>query len=276
MASPCEVLVDPADHAQAAELLRIAREEAWRIERTFSRYRGDSVVAAIHAARGQHLEVDAETADLLDFADQCYRLSDGRFDITSGVLREVWRFDGSDRIPTREAVARILPRVGWEKVLWRRPRLRLPEGMEIDLGGIAKEYAVDRCAALLGAVTPSGYLVNFGGDLRAGGRRTENLPWTVGVERPDVERAAGGTLRIRTGACATSGDTRRYHLAQGVRYSHILNPLTGWPVEGAPRSVTVLADTCTEAGMLATFAQLQGPNAGTFLEEQGLKHWCQW
>ena len=172
---PCELLVDGGDTAHAVELAELAARESWRIEQRFSRYRTDSVVAAIHAAHGRPVVVDDETADLLDYAAECHAISDGRFDITSGVLRHAWTFDGGSRVPEPEALRALLARVGWPRVGWRRPELMLPDGMELDFGGIGKEYAVDRVAAVVEARARHPFLVNFGGDLytpgqRAGGR----------------------------------------------------------------------------------------------------------
>ena len=167
----------------------------------------------------------------------------------------------------------LLPLVGWSRVTWKRPALTLPPGMEIDLGGIGKEYAVDRVAELLSARTTAAVLVNFGGDLRAVGTRRAGTGWEVGVERPGAEDSAALGLRLETGALATSGDARRFLLKDGVRYGHILDPRTGWPVGGAPRAVTVLGDTCLEAGLLATLALLHGAGAEAFLAAEGVRHW---
>jgi thiamine biosynthesis lipoprotein len=147
--------------------------------------------------------------------------------------------------------------------------------MEIDLGGVGKEYAVDRCVEALRAVLGSAGLVNFGGDLAVTRAPRERHAWRVGIEPVSADEHRGGpVLEIRTGALATSGDSRRFLLRDGVRYGHILDPHSGWPVEGAPRSVTVAADTCTQAGMLSTLAMLEGYNAEAFLDAEGLKHWC--
>jgi FAD:protein FMN transferase len=273
MASPCELLVDGGDEALARELLHVARSEAQRIEHKFSRYRDDSVIGRLHAARGTPTEVDEETALLLDFAAHCHTLSDGLFDVTSGVLRAAWRFDGSDHLPEPARVDALRSRVGWPRVNWQRPWLTLPEGMEIDFGGIGKEYAVDRVLALLRARTALPLLVNFGGDLVVSGPRANGSRWQVGIERPDVQGHAAGLLSIEAGGLATSGDARRYLLKDGVRYGHVLDPRSGWPVQGAPRSVTVAAPTCTEAGLLATLALLQGPQAEAWLQAQQMPHW---
>jgi len=277
MAGPCEVLLDVDGRGEALSMGELVAGEALRIERLLSRYRDDNVIHLVNHAEGRPVLVDDETAGLLDFADRCFILSEGRFDVTSGVLRRLWRFDGSDRVPSRAAVKALLPLIGWDKVTWRRPELTLSAGMEIDLGGLGKEYAVDRAAQLLSLRTRAAALVNFGGDLRALGRRRDGRPWRVGVEAPlndgGQQATAALDIELEEGALATSGDSRRFLLKGGVRYPHILNPRLGWPVMDAPRSVTVLADACTEAGLLATLAMLQGRGARAFLEEQGVQHW---
>ena len=272
MASPCEVLVYTKERAEALQLGELAANEAWRVERKYSRYRDDSVVAWIHRRRGQVSVLDPETASLMDFAQQCFEMSGGVFDITSGILRHAWRFDGSDRVPGPEVVEQLLPLIGFGKLQWRSPGLLLPQGMELDFGGIGKEYAVDRAYDLLAARCTEPFLVNFGGDLRAN-RRPPRGPWQVGIERPDTDRLAAMLLELEHGALATSGDSRRFILKDGVRYGHILDPRTGWPVADAPRSVTVAASSCTEAGLLATLAMLEGAGARAFLENQGVRHW---
>jgi FAD:protein FMN transferase len=273
MASPCEVLLPSMPLHAALAWGKVVAHEVWRIERKFSRYRDDSVTAWIHRNRGAAIDVDPETASLMDFASQCFELSEGLFDITSGVLRRAWTFDGSGRIPDACLIEHLLPLVGFEKLQWRSPRLLLPEGMELDFGGVGKEYAVDRAYFKLAAArarTP--FLINLGGDLRAN-RPPSHGPWQIGVERPGTEREATMLLELEQGALATSGDSRRYLLRDGIRYSHILNPLTGWPNTESPRSITVAASTCTEAGLPSTVAMLHGAGAGAYLDEQGVRYW---
>lgn len=273
MASPCEVLVDVDRRRDADLLVRIARTEARRLERKFSRYRADSVVAEILAAGGRAFEPDPETARLLDYADACHRLSGGRFDVTSGVLRRAWRFDGGEAIPDERGIAAALAHVGWERLRWEGGVLELPAGMELDFGGLAKEYAVDHALGLMRERTGAACLVNFGGDLAASGLRREGAPWIVGVDDPErTGEAALWRVEMATGGLATSGDARRFVRVRGRRLGHILDTRTGWPVEAAPRAVTVLSTTCIEAGTLATVAMLHGPGARAFLEQQGVTH----
>jgi thiamine biosynthesis lipoprotein len=272
MAGPCEILVDTDDREDARAAARIAQAEAQRVERTFSRYRTDNIVHRINGAGGRPVVVDEETAQLIDYAAACHEMSDGMFDITSGVLRRVWRFDGGDRVPSEAAVREVLAQVGWGRVIWKDRTLTMPAGMEIDLGGVGKEYAVDRAASLVAAAIGAPFLVNFGGDLCASGPRRGGRAWGVGLDDP--ERTGQGALYridLPRGGLATSGDARRFVLHQGRRLGHILNPKTGWPIEGAPRSVTVVAATCVEAGTLSTLAYLKGAGARAFLEEQGVQ-----
>ena len=272
MACPCEALIDTPDQAFAARAAAAVAEEAWRVEHKFSRYRDDNQVHAINHAGGKPVAVDEETARLLDYATDCWELSDGLFDITSGVLRQVWKFDGSDRLPTPQAVREVVRRVGWDKVEWESPIIRLKPGMEIDFGGIGKEYAVDRAAQAGFEAGGAPLLVNFGGDIFATGPRRDGSAWNVAIESVS---AGGATPRIelRRGGVTTSGDARRFLLKDGVRYGHILDPRTGWPVKDAPRSVTVLESSCTQAGLLSTLAILQGKGAEKFLEDEGVTHW---
>src|SRR5258706_330456 len=146
MAPPPAVLLDTEDPILADRALRLAEEEAARVEAKFSRYLSGNIVHLINHAGGRAVEVDDETAHLLDYAASVHEMSSGLFDITSGVLRRVWKFDGGDQVPTEAAVLDVLRHVGWYRVTWNNPVLTLPEGMELDLGGIGKEYAVDRAA----------------------------------------------------------------------------------------------------------------------------------
>jgi thiamine biosynthesis lipoprotein len=272
MASPCEVLLTEDYRADAVDIARVIATEAWRIERKYSRYREDSVLSSLHRSRGSRVEVDDETAALLNFAQHCFEISDGMFDITSGVLRAAWQFDGSDRLPQPTAIERLLGSIGFQKLQWHPPVLLLPRDMELDFGGFGKEYAVDRAYDGLAGLHGGSFLLNFGGDLRAN-RAPPAGAWNVAIERPDTDREPSMLLRLEHGALATSGDSHRYLMRDGVRYGHVLDPHSGWPVVAAPRSVTVAASSCTEAGLLSTLALLKGPDAEVFLSESGCRHW---
>lgn len=267
MASPCEVLVDGASAETIGELAHLAAAEVRRIESHWSRYRDDNIVHAINTAGGRPVKVDDETARFLDYAQQLHALSEGLFDVTSGVLRRVWRFDGSDRVPDERQIAAVLPLVGWQHVRWTAPWLRMPAGMEIDFGGIGKEYAVDRALTLIAVQTQLPVLVNCGGDLAVNGPRRNGSAWQVGIEIPGRERTP--VVPLGRGAIASSGDAHRFLLKDGIRYPHVLDPRTGRAVTGGPRTVTVRAATCTEAGVLSTLAMLHGAQAEDYLRACG-------
>lgn len=278
MASPCQVLVDAPsanmeDEAKIHFAIKQVQLEAIRIEQKFSRYIDGNTMSAINGSCGETIQLDEETSKLMDFAFQCYELSDGLFDVTSGVLRKVWKFDGSDNIPMESKIQDLLPFIGLNKLEWDNPKLTLPKNMELDFGGIGKEYAVDRCLQIATQHCSFPVLINFGGDLAANGTRSNGQPWQVGIE--SVGGGKPAALSLKKGAMATSGDARRYLLKDGVRYSHILNPKTGHSIIDAPSSVTVTAPTCIQAGLMSTLALLQGKHAEAFLKAQEIQYWIQ-
>ena len=175
MGSPCAVFCETSDTRLADRIAEFARTEAARIDRKFSRYRDDSVVHALHAGRGRPFEVDAETARLIEFGAALWRLSDGRFDLTSGVLRHAWRFEEGVCAADTSKIQGLLGRIGWQRVRWEPPFITLPEGMELDFGGFGKEYAADRAATLLQQHDVRHGMVNLGGDIRLIGPRPERV-----------------------------------------------------------------------------------------------------
>lgn len=275
MGSPCELLCEEESEGGARTIAMLVADEAWRVEDKFSRYLSGNIVGQINTAAGAPVEVDSETARLIEFSQQLHTMSDGRFDITSGVLRQAWTFDGSDRVPNANIVSDILANVGWHNVDWDGAAIRLPAGMEIDFGGVGKEYAVDRAAGLVRERHESPCLVNFGGDLAVTEPPASRPAWQIGIESLQGEsEGPERVINLATGALATSGDARRFLQKDGGRFGHIIDPTTGWPVKDAPRSVTVAADTCVQAGMLSTLAMLKGADAEDFLADQGVDFWC--
>ena len=268
MASPCEMVLEGRNEEALGRAAEAAIAEVRRFEAKFSRYLPDSVVSLINAGAGnQSIEVDAETASLLDFAAQLWSISDGAFDPTSGVLRRVWDFRKA-RVPSQEELDAILPLIGWQHVEREGNRVRLPRaGMELDFGGFGKEYAVDRAAAILQEHEVQHALVNLGGDIHALG---EGEPWQIAIERPRPNGEGPlATISLSRGGLATSGDYERYFEQDGKRYCHILDPRTGWPVAHW-QSVTVVAANTTAAGAMATVAMLK-VDGDEWLRQQGAK-----
>ncbi len=273
MASRCEVRLFAPDAGTARRWADAAIAEVRRIEAKYSRYRDDSVTTAINrAAGGDAVTVDAETAGLLDFGAALHASSDGRFDLTSGVLRRVWDFK-AQRLPAPEQVTALLPLIGWPQVEWKAGAVRLPRpGMEIDFGGIGKEYAADRAGALLLEQGARHGLVNLGGDVRVIGPVADGTPWRIAIQHPRGRPGeALARLDVAAGALATSGDYERYLVADGRRYCHLLDPRSGWPV-GAWQSVSVVAPLAVAAGACATVAMLDDVDGAlAFLREQGVR-----
>lgn len=263
MACDNEVLVHAPDRAGVVRAVEAAIAEVKRIEAKYSRYREDSVVSQINRAAGLHpVAVDAETQNLLAYADACYIQSDGLFDITSGVLRHAWNFRGGT-LPTAAAIEQLLPRIGWHRVERHDGEVFLRStGMELDFGGFGKEYAVDRACEVLHAHKVNHALANLGGDLRATGPQPDGSAWRVGIRHPRRDGELLARVDLPGGALATSGDYERFMIVDGVRYAHILNPRTGWPVANTYQSVSTRAEACLLAGSATTIALLKGETEG--------------
>ncbi len=275
MAAPCCVLLDTQNWALAEPAFAQVVAQARQFELKYSRYISSSVISAINNSQGQPVAIDAQTYQLFKFADTMYQLSDGLFDVTTGVLRTIWQFNGAQSaIPKPAQIKAIKALIGWNKVQLTPSHITLPAGMQIDLGGIGKEYAVDAAIALLAKLLPDvAALVNYGGDVCAHGVRQDGQPWQVGVVDPLQPEQALFTIPLAQGALASSGDSHRYLVHKGVRYSHLLNPLTAWPISQIARAITVQAPTCVMAGMLSSIALLHGANCRAFITSQQVPFW---
>ena len=260
--------VDDRGRERAERVARAVENEARRIEAKFSRFRESSVVSEINRNAGRTpVAVDAETETLVQTALDLGRLTDGRFDPTVGVLRRAWDFK-SGRVPDAREIEALLPLVDAAAISVRNGTVFLRRaGMEIDLGGVGKEYAVDRAACLLREEDVRSAVVCFAGDVRTVGSRGDGIPWKIGVADPrDRARCRFSVRPLADAGVATSGDYERGFVRDGVRYHHILDARTGWPARGVS-SVTVIAATAFRAGCYATAAFLLGPVEGLALLE---------
>jgi thiamine biosynthesis lipoprotein len=260
--------------AEDLELFAAAAErETRRIEARYSRYRGDSELARINkvAATGGVIDIDAETAGLIAYAKACFAKSDGAFDITSGRLRAVWDFSVA-RLPDQRSIDAALPFIGLDNLVLANHRLHFcRRGMELDFGGLGKEYAADRAAEVCADLGGRHGFIDLGGDIRVIGPQPDGLPWRIGIRHPrDADRLAA-EIALLSGALATSGDYERFIEVDGRRYCHILDPKTGWPAEGLS-SVTVISDRCLVAGSLSTAAMLKGRAGAAWLHGLGVRH----
>lgn len=275
MGSPCEIQLYAASQSRALQVAQAARAAIEQLERRYSRYRPDSLLSAINraAAKAETVEIDAETASLLDYADVCFVESDGLFDITSGILRKAWRFDG-DALPAQTRIDALLPYVGWKKIQRQPGKLIFTvPGQELDFGGIVKEYAADRAATLCLERGITSGAVNLGGDIRLIGPHPDGSPWRIGIRDP-FDRGKNVThLELFAGGLASSGDYERCIQVGDRRYGHILNPKTGWPVYGYA-AVTVIAELCVLAGSAATIALLKERECLPWLDTLGLSYFA--
>jgi len=252
---------------------RDGRAEVRRIEARYSRYRADSELTRINlvAAAGGATDVDPETAGLVAYAKACFQSSAGAFDITSGLLRQAWDFSKA-RLPQQREIDALLPRIGLDKVSLSDGRLSFAQaGMELDLGGLGKEYAADRAAEVCSEMEARHGFVDLGGDIRVIGTQPDGQPWRIGIRDPRDGEAVVAEVALHGGALVTSGDYERFIEVEGVRYCHILDPRTGWPARGLS-SVTVITERCLVAGSLATSAMLRGGQGGAWLERLGVRH----
>jgi FAD:protein FMN transferase len=273
MGTPCEIQLFAHNEAEAKHATDSAIADVQRLEALYSRYKTDSFLSDINrvAATGGTITVDEETASLLDYAVTCYEQSDGLFDITSGILRRAWKFD-QGKLPEQSIIDGLLDRVGWHKVSWKRPVLKFSvPGMEIDFGGVVKEYAVDRAASLCYAHGIKHGVVNLGGDVKVIGPRDDGSPWQVGIRHPRNKDMLLDTLFLHEGALASSGDYERCIMVNGIRYGHVLNPTTGRPVRHLA-AVSVVGDFCVVAGSASTIAMLKEDQGTGWLLDLGLPH----
>lgn len=269
MGSACEVVLASHTQNEAESMAKLAIGEVLRIERTYSRYTTDSIIAKINQQAGcGAVQCDDETWALFKFASQLFDQSDGLFDITSGVLRQAWDFKNPE-VPSSQKLEALLPLVGWEKVVLQDQSIALPlAGMEIDLGGFGKEYAADRAAQVLKEKGVTHGYVNLAGDMRFLGPKPTGEPWMIGIQDPRALDQVVATLPITMGGLATSGDYERYFELNGQRYCHVLNPKTGMPVSYW-RSVSVTSPATVVSGCTTTMAMLKEAEGLAFLQATG-------
>ena len=258
MGGPARLLVEHRDSKVENIALRRVLDELLRIERKFSFYINSSLVSSINNSAGtkRMIKIDDEFASLLHFADTLYKESDGAFDPTAGILKDVWKLD-KQSLPDNDELLEKLGYVGWTKFDWSSHSARLSvKGMKIDLGGIVKEYAVDFATKILRDLNIRSGLVDLAGDIGLIGDKPDGTPWEISVRHPRISGKSVSMLRLSDVCVATSGDYERALIINGKRYSHLINPKTGWPIDGLA-SCTVVSEQCLLAGGTATTASLK-------------------
>jgi thiamine biosynthesis lipoprotein len=274
MGSPCSFQLFHSNKKILDHAIELAQQEVVRLESKYSRFLSTSQLSKINQASGkQSIAVDPETAGLLNYAALCFEQSDGLFDITSGALSQAWNFK-SETLPTQKQIEACLPFIGFDKLKWDGESIYLPKGMQIDFGGVVKEFAAD-CArqVLLDAGIEYG-LVDLAGDMAVIGCKPNGSPWMIGIRDPVQPNQAVTTVPLSKGAIATSGYYERYIMVNGQRYCHIMNPITGWPVQHCA-TVSVVSERCVVSGSIATIAMLKQETAVDWLQELEADYYLQ-
>lgn len=237
-------------------------------EAKFSRYRPTSMISRINkAAGGGWVAIDDEMEHLIRLADDLYRRTDGILDPTMLPLLKIWNWKTvHESLPPEQCVKQSLALTGWEKVERRPGAVRLPvPGMGLDFGGFGKEYAVDYLARMASQHGITDALIDLGRDIHAIGGNGTHPFWHVGIEDGKQPGHCWGGLAVSGRAVSASGDSARHFIHEGIRYGHILDPRTGWPVSNGMRSVTVIANSCLEAGAYSTAVFVLGIREGLHL-----------
>lgn len=267
------VFADPADQAD----LRTTVEQVLAgVNQRMSTYRPDSEVSRFNASRDTGwFAVSADTAGVVQRARQISQATQGAFDITVAPLVNLWKFGpdkGAFSVPEPRQIEQGLKSTGYRNLEVRidPPALRkaIPE-LQIDLSAIAKGFAVDQVALALAEAGHPAFLVDVGGEIRAGGRKPDGKAWSVAVEKPSLhERLIWSVVSLTDQAMASSGDYRNFHMVDGQRYSHTIDPRTGRPVADGPAAVSVIADDCMTADAVATAVMVLGGDDGKRLARE--------
>ncbi len=262
------IIARNTDRVEAA--IRDAFDEMERVEGLMSWKIPGSDVSRINEWAGiKEVSVSADVLRVIRRAEEISKASEGYFDITIGAVLDLWGFEGEGyRLPTEGKVSETLDAVGYTAIHMDEEASTVglkKKGMRIDLGGIAKGYAVDRAVELLKSRGYRNVIVNAGGDIRVSGRKTHG-PWVIGIQDSRDRSRILATINAEDISVATSGDYERYFVKEGKRYHHLLNPFTGFPARQC-RSVTILADDSLSADGLATAVFVMGPKRGLRLIE---------
>ncbi len=277
MGTSYTIKLGPADTLTTLqETTREVEAELERVNAQMSTYLTTSELSRFnHQTQDEWFSVSQETAEVVHLALELYRNSDGAFDVTVGPLVNLWGFGPNGRpqsVPSQPTVAETLTSVGAQKLEVRLspPALRkLVPRLQVDLSAIAKGHGVDRVAAVLERLHYASYFVEIGGEVRVKGTRPGGDAWRIGIERPDsAARSVQRIAELRDQSMATSGNYRNFYDLDGRRFSHTIDPKTGYPKVDSIASATVVADNCALADGIATSMMAAGFESGLRLAEK--------
>ncbi len=270
MSTQCQIKLHGVSASVARDFQRDAVEWVGQFEARYSRFIPDSLIGKINAAAGEHwVETDSETDRLLNLCQELFFFTRGSFDPTALPLMKLWNWKANPPvIPTDDAIQAARQLVGWNKIQRRPGGIFLPQaGMSLDLGGIGKEYAVDCVMNMAIARGIPNVLIDFGQDVRVLGHAPEKKFWWIGLDDATAPGKCWGGVAVTDHAVATSGDYLRNFVFNGRRYGHIIDPRTGYPALNDCRAVSVIAPSCTIAGLLSTSICILGAKEGLQLIE---------
>lgn len=253
-----EIQVRTFDEEKADAAISKAFEEIKRIDDLFTTYRSSGEVYAINKNTDTLIAVGDEVYALMKLSDSLWSISNGAFDLSLESLTRAWGFDTDEpAVPSMDSLKKAMYSSGWGNVfLMGENTISRKNEAAFNFGAIAKGYAVDRAVKVLSEAGVKEALVNAGGEIKALGNN-----WIIGIQHPRDPRALLLRIKLNGKSAATSGDYEKYFEAGGVRYHHILNPVTGYPAEGL-QSVTVLAENDTWADAVSTAIFVLGPVEG--------------
>ena len=264
-----DTVVTLTAYVEDAQVLKDALDVCGNYEKLLSRTLEGSDVWNINHAEGRPVTVSDDTLEILDCAKQVSKLSGGMFDVTIAPASTLWDFtSGAAVLPDADAIAEAAKLVDISKLTIEGNQVTLPAGMMIDLGGIAKGYIADAVKGWLEARGVKSGILSFGGNIVAIGEKPDGSPWKVGIQ--DIDRPTGEYMLVAKnfgGSTVTSGIYERGFDLDGVRYHHILDPNTGWPVQNELASVTIFSESSMWGDALATSAFALGTEKGLALIE---------
>lgn len=263
-------IVDPPARLEKSDLSSLVKGTLAEVVSTMSTYEPESELSHLNKRPNGHwIDTSPALTEVLGLAKRIHILTNGAFDPTVGPLVELWGFSSSPpprHIPDSDLLKRIRARVGAQHLELDENRSSVRKhqaGLKLDLNAIAKGYAVDRVVERLTSVGAKRYLVNVGGELKVAGRAPRGAPWRIGIQRPaNGLESQHIILRLMGGSVATSGDYRNFHIIDGQKLSHIIDPATGRPIQHKLASVTVIHARAAVADGLATGLFVLGPERG--------------
>jgi thiamine biosynthesis lipoprotein len=272
LGSPFEVTAVAKDTIKANEYIDLAVAEVKRIENLISDWIPTTQISEINRNAGlKPVKVDTEVFELVERAIKISQITNGAFDISYASMDKIWKFDGSMKVmPTEEAIKKSVAKIGYKNIILNPKEhsifLKL-EGMKLGLGGIGQGYIADKVKNLLYAKGCLSGIINVSGDINAWGKQPDGKPWTVGIVNPLNKNKIFATFPIVDSAVETSGSYEKYVNFNGIRYSHIIDPRTGYPASGIV-SVSVFAKQTEIADAMATGIFVLGVEVGLDLVNQ--------